>query len=809
MRVVASVQAKRGSSRGLVHYIAHSKLDPEREPQSSREVFNAFADELSVRSANNSMRVGIAKGRPSNDELHHIVLSFRDDDYRKLGEDESRRKKALKEITRAAMKSLETSVNAERLLWTAAVHRNTENPHVHIAIQKQYLSKEIERHTLTKIPRKALPHYEIREGEKVLISGYLIDAAAAKMDTIIEVERTRKKRAGRADRSAISKDKSRRESEFEPPKKSAASILEERNILAKGIIAEYDLLLIGNKIDSLLDRSGEMRFAISDPITGKKKRLSLQEIQSKGARDETGQPTAAERQIRTILHKMLAKEEAVKDRLEKSTYDVIREARGIRSEYRKSGCRLPIPSLSKEDLDRLQEGCLNASDIRRFAYLEKIRTELVLSGEINPRSRDDFRAILAQKNISELRSRLSEKVHKELSEKGYYLRGDIGERSVSHADHDREQKDRDNSTLSFMEKIKAAVSRLSGDRTSQVQANPIDSLRDQVADKLAEQMANISKDGKAEKNKAAVLTTILKADPASALVETSYSQEQLAEIEQLSLRLKLKTAYENSWKEQRLRIESAGVESLAFRKLINADPSANFAEHKRQIIAGRALAREITARITFDQAKDDLRSFQDGKRFQKFTITDKRSNSTSYLSLHDVDLPQRSSLLDRAVNELFENREHRKLRRTVSTLLGDKEARLKNDMTASKEIMISASRNASEFKEFSYFGLKSDPAYQPIFTPPELAMLERRASQTRNPKEAERLRTIAESSADRSVRSLGDLLRAFETPKTAHSQSREIDTAQDESAKYKWNERDVDRGTVVRRSEHSVEGHSR
>lgn len=145
MRVIVSVQAKRGSSRGLVHYIAHSKLDPEREPQSSREVFNAFADNLSVKSANNSMRVGLAKGRPSNDELHHLVLSFRSDDYQKLGADEVRRRRSLKEITRAAMKSLETAANAERLLWTAAVHRNTENPHVHIAIQKQYLSKEIAR----------------------------------------------------------------------------------------------------------------------------------------------------------------------------------------------------------------------------------------------------------------------------------------------------------------------------------------------------------------------------------------------------------------------------------------------------------------------------------------------------------------------------------------------------------------------------------------------------------------------------------------------------------------------------------------
>ena len=88
MRIVASVQSKRGSSRGLVHYIAHSKLDTERERGEGRELFNAFADSLSVRSANNSIKADISRGRPSNDELHHLVLSFRTDDYRKLGKNE-------------------------------------------------------------------------------------------------------------------------------------------------------------------------------------------------------------------------------------------------------------------------------------------------------------------------------------------------------------------------------------------------------------------------------------------------------------------------------------------------------------------------------------------------------------------------------------------------------------------------------------------------------------------------------------------------------------------------------------------------
>lgn len=793
MRVVASVQAKRGSSRGLVHYIAHSKVDPEREPQNSREIFNAFADELSVKSANNSMRVGIAKGRPSNDELHHLVLSFRDDDYRKLGTNEAGRKKALKETTRAAMKSFETSINAERLLWTAAVHRNTKNPHVHIAIQKQYLTKEIERKTMTKIPREALPHYVVRDNEIVLVNGHLIDAATEKMEAIIGRERMHDKAPKRSERGTTFEER-----------KLAMRIAEERKILARGIVAEYELLRIETRIESLLDRGGKMRFTVSDPVTGRKKRLSLQELQKHDTRNETGEPTQAERQIRTILHKMLAKEEAAKQQLQNEYPEVIRDAKLIRGEYKKSGRQLPIPLLSKEEVDRLQEHFFETSDVRRFSYLERIRTELVRSGEVEPRSREDLRSILAQKNISELRSQLSEKMHKELSEKGYYLRIEIDERSVSLADLDREQKDQSNSPHSFLEKVKAAATRLSKNRAVSAQATPTDPLRDQVAAKLTGQLASIKKEGKAEQNKAKILAGMLNANPENGTIDPSYSRQQIAEVEKLSVQLRLKSDYENSWKHQRSMIESARSDSIAFRKLMKADPPTDFTEHS--IVAGRAIAREIVARIEFDQAKDDLRSFQDGKRFQKVAMEDKRSNSTSYLSLHDVDLPQRNSLLDRAINELFESREHRKLRRTVSGLVEDKELRLKDDVTAAKEIMVSASRVASEFKEFSYFGLRSESVYQPIFTHPEITILESRISKTRNPKEAERLRSLVEAAEDRSIRSVGELLRDFESPKTIHAEVKEIDIPKHDPADENRKQGDLERTTSIRRPQHVIEG---
>ncbi len=778
MRVVACVQAKRGSSRGLVHYIAHSKLDIEREPQESRELFNAFANNLSVKSANNSMRAGIAKGRPSNEELHHLVLSFRSDDYRKLGANEARRRQALKDITRAAMKSLETSTNAERLLWAAAVHRNTENPHVHIAIQKHYFTKEIERQVLKKIPREALPHYEFHGGEKVLVQGFLFEAATTKIEAIITRERTCAKVSKQATSRESSKEHSIGQTASKPNQESAIQSAKERDALRKGILAEYELRYRQSKIDHLLDHGDKIRFMVSDPVSGRRRRLSLREIEQR----ETDQDSAPKRQIKAILHKMLAKEEAAKIKLQSEMADVILKADRIRAEHRKSGCKLPTASLTKEELDKLQEQSLEASDIRRFSYLERIRTELERSGEIGHRSKDDLRSILAQETISKLRSLAYEKKHAELNDRVYYRPVDLGDRSVSLAQLDREQKAPESSVFSILEKLRNSATRLSKKANTSTRTNETKNIRNDIINKLDEQLASTLKDQKVEQNKAQILAKILNTNSENYQIDASYSPEKLAEIETLSVRLKLRTEYEKNWNDQRSLIESAGSDCTAYRKLAKADPTADFAGHKNRIIAGRVLAREIVASVEFGKAKEDLKTFQEAKRFQKFTIADKKTGSAAYLSLHEVDLPQRGSLLDRAVDQLFEGREHRALRRTVESLVKDMEQRLKDDVTGAKEMMASAVRNASEFKDFSIFGLRSETAHRPIFTSAEIETLELRAANTRNSKEAEHLRMILDSTADRPSLSTTEILRDFEGPKEAPSEGRKIDPPSHEAS---------------------------
>ena len=103
---------------------------------SGREIFNEQSGEISVEKANSLLNEEVTKKRPANEELHHLVISLKPEDFERLGENEKERTQSLKEITRHTIKQLENELDADRLNWVAGIHQNTEHPHVHIAIQK-------------------------------------------------------------------------------------------------------------------------------------------------------------------------------------------------------------------------------------------------------------------------------------------------------------------------------------------------------------------------------------------------------------------------------------------------------------------------------------------------------------------------------------------------------------------------------------------------------------------------------------------------------------------------------------------------
>jgi hypothetical protein len=532
--------------------------------------------------------------------------------------------------------------------------------------------------------------------------------------------------------------------------------------LRRGFLADYELQKIESKISELVERGDRLKFFVSDPQTGRKRRLSLHDLRQRTANAGTGEISPPETQIRTILLKILTKEETAKAAHHRETADTIREANQIKERYRKNDWKLPVPSFTKDELDTLQDYYIQTSNLRRFSYLESVRSDLERSGEIGPRDMKSLGRIAAKKSISDLRNRVYAKSWLDFRDTRYYRRVEIGNKAVSLAQLDREGNGAKTADLSFVNKLKKSFSRLSGKEIGLAVAVENRVLRDDVINKLDEQLEDIKKGQKSEQKKARAFEKILAEEISASAVKPIYSSEELAEVEALSFRLKLRPVYEENRDGQRALIEGGSNECAAYRRLLRVDPSADFNEYKRSVIGGRALARQIVAKVELDKSKEDLRIFTESKRFQKFAILDTKTWEVLFLSLHDVDLPRRGSVFDRGVNELFESREQRRLRRTVISFANAKEQRLKDDLYGSKDIFASASREAAEFAKFSFLGLRSEAVYPPIFTPSEIAAIEIRAAKTSDPKEATRLNKLLETTADHPSHSLKDILRDFE-----------------------------------------------
>ncbi len=732
MRIIASIQSKRGSSRGLVHYLAHSKIDPDKEPEKGRELFNAFTDQLDVRNANNFLKSNCGKGRPSNDELHHLVLSLKPVDFQGLGSTDEVRKRRLKAVTRFAMSQLEKSLNSERLAWAGAVHLNTANPHAHIAIQKHYLTKDLRARSLNKIPREALPHFESINGEKQIVEGIFIESAKTKLEELIAVRGASQKHvkdqnSSRTNEKKIVENKGRNSNE--------------RETLRLGILAEYQLKFKEERIAFLVEHRQNLRFPVSDPKTGVKDKVSIKELESarSGLNDLENTPEA--RQIRAITHSILAKEESEFFKLKEDTAEVRKAADQIRKNHKKSGTKLPTPAFSKKELDDLQNQCLLNSKVREYRFLEQIRLDLETRNEIQPRDKEDLERLAAQKILSEMRLQHRERKLMDFRDNAYYRKISVGKERISLAMINRESKARDSTNESVFRSFRASIQSLTNKESRSTRSDQ-SLLTEAVTTRLNEQSMDLQKDLQTGRKVVGVLNDVLTGNTTEKDLEPRFSAEEVLEIDILARKLKQSNQYSGNWNLQKKTIEDFERQepniSGTFKEAILG--------HGKDLVAGRTIAREILCNIQLSKAKEDLAYYRKTKRFHKFAIEDKTNGSISYLSLSDVDLPRKGSILDHGLNLLLESKDHRLLRHEIEGRAKHREADLKAGLVAAKELVLEAGREASTLKRNSWWQSSGEPDYQPIFTVKEVAEIETRIAARPDTKEASRLKLALEHS---------------------------------------------------------------
>src|SRR5215510_6873389 len=158
MRAVVKVKQSQGRGpSNAARYVAESKIDPEREGKGPRQLFSSRGDDdLPYGDANRYLNNG--RGRPAKGDLIHFSVSFRSEDFERLGATDEWRKERLRAAAREAMDELKSDLSVADWRWVAGIHLNTKHPHIHFLIYKEITNDKGKRKRLGKIPRRLLPH---------------------------------------------------------------------------------------------------------------------------------------------------------------------------------------------------------------------------------------------------------------------------------------------------------------------------------------------------------------------------------------------------------------------------------------------------------------------------------------------------------------------------------------------------------------------------------------------------------------------------------------------------------------------------
>jgi hypothetical protein len=162
MRIVVSVKPIPGGDTGsqATRYVSNSDRDEGREGREPRKLFSDREEGLSFWRAERVLTEGRT---PAKNEIVHFAISFRETDYRSLGKDESSRQQRLKEIVRETVPRMAEELRAVELTWVAGIHRNTDNPHVHLLVHRDYIDRDTrESKQIGKMPDGALANRELQ-----------------------------------------------------------------------------------------------------------------------------------------------------------------------------------------------------------------------------------------------------------------------------------------------------------------------------------------------------------------------------------------------------------------------------------------------------------------------------------------------------------------------------------------------------------------------------------------------------------------------------------------------------------------------
>lgn len=181
--VLKQIHVRGTGASDLTRYLAKSKLHEAREGKLARPLFTDLTDNLTSGEARKWL--SITGGMLQREDVLHYILSFEDArEYKLLGDNKDERQAEIAHYVRRALASGLNEIGVTEMRWVAGLHLNTDNPHVHLLLNKNATLRETK--DLIRIPKLTAPliaHHKLQpDGTRAFSYGTIINSFAAQVD---------------------------------------------------------------------------------------------------------------------------------------------------------------------------------------------------------------------------------------------------------------------------------------------------------------------------------------------------------------------------------------------------------------------------------------------------------------------------------------------------------------------------------------------------------------------------------------------------------------------------------------------------
>lgn len=771
-RAVVSVKGSKGGSglSGVARYIAESKRDEQREGKDARPLFNGKENDLTYRAANRL--VSPDKDGPEKRDIIHLVVSLEKEDYERLGATEEERLEGFRLVTRETMKEVENTLEVEKLHWFAGIHRNTDNPHVHVAIGRDAVSRENSRVIrIEHLPRVLLPHNErTAEGEKTFVPGTMAEKFIAEMDAVqLRVqENLRQQERGE---KAQTRDEQKKE---KTPERAAENDrrngkdgrddgqqhpadYHERYVLGRALVARGEVERLTLALQNAQEHGDKRRFRVWDDSRNRSRWISEFDIRRRADaramrrvheqdildRDErrSWRQELFEQDVsghdrgitnhRAILGKTIEKTEAELKQAWQVYGGLRHSVTMIRRNYEAAGKELPVPLLTPRELFTLELQAISARKPERLLSLEKIRISLAAERGAAPRTDREAGRLQGQLIVARTDEAARAKRLDDFERSRHQTRWEVDGEKWSLSDLDRETKELGARAIVFSRPGDLIPRRIlspvgeslriiktlgkttnilpSGRRRAAAEVERLTEVRAQVERNIVERRETLQ----AEHSQAAKMTSTLEQLwDREAASRGARGQGVPAPVMSNSELNRLEANAQLTGDPQMLRLFQTLEAEQIGRMSLEKQPTP-------EQVAGRALAREIVAEVTAFESEIKLHEFEERMEFSPVVFADAQGRDRTG-SLYEFREPRH--LTEYIAERVLESKENREFRLAVEAGVGAQHEQIKSEFDRALECLHVAKGAADGFRADYERRGQEPPA--PVFTRKEINQLE-------------------------------------------------------------------------------------